>query len=335
MRAAVYRGPDETRIEELPDPNPGPGEIVVRMLAGGICGSDLMDWYTERRAPLVLGHEPVGVITDVGTADESELPPVGTRVFIHHHVPCFVCDRCRRGHHTLCASFKRSGIHPGGFAELILVPAPNARLDTLVLPDDVSTEAATLIEPLACCIRSQRRAGVTSRTRLAVIGVGQMGLLHVQAALAMGCGAVVAIDPIAGRRKIAESFGAEVAEPDATAVATALGIRPDVVLVCTGARSAFELGMTIVDDGGTVQLFAPTSPEQRFDFDPNELFFREIVVQSSYSAGPMDTREALDLLASGSVTGEGIITHRFPLSAIASALETARSKEAIKVIVEG
>jgi len=335
MKAAVYRGPGDIRIESLEDPRPGLGEVLVRMLACGICGSDLMDWYTSRKAPVVLGHEPVGVVVDVGEGGDADLPPVGARVFAHHHVPCFVCDRCRRGHHTLCAAFRQNGIRPGGFSELLVVAAENARLDLLVLPDHLPTRVATLVEPLACCLHGQRVAGVSRRTRLAVVGSGQMGLLHVQAARAAGCAAVVGVDPIAERRKLAESFGAVVAEPDPIAVVAALGARPDVVIVCSGAPAAFDLAVGIVDAGGIVQMFAPTTPGRRFDFDPNDLFFREITLQASYSAGPTDTREALDLLARRAVTADGVITHCFPLPDIARALETAQSGEAIKVVVEG
>jgi L-iditol 2-dehydrogenase len=335
MKAAVYRGPGEIRIEFLEEPRPGPGEVLVRMLACGICGSDLMQWYVSRKSPAVLGHEPVGVVVEVGEGGDEDLPPVGARVAVHHHVPCFVCDRCRRGHHTLCPAFKRAGIHPGGFSELILVAAEPARRDLLVVPDHLPTRAATLVEPLACCLRGQRAAGVRRGTRLAVVGAGQMGLLQVQAARACGCVAVAAVDPVAERRKLAEGFGAVAAEPDPSAVVAALGARPDVVIVCSGAPAAFELATAVVDDGGVVQLFAPTTPGRRFGFDPNDLFFRELTFQASYSAGPMDTREALDLLAGGAVTAEGIVTHRFPLSDVARALEMARSGEAIKVVVEG
>ncbi len=334
MRAAVYQRPQDIRIEELEDPRPGRGEVLLRMLACGVCGSDLMDWYTKRRAPVVLGHEPVGEVLEVGREGDG-LPEVGARVFAHHHVPCMNCAMCRAGHHTLCAEFQTTGIRPGGFSELIVVSAKNARLDLLPVPDHVSTEAATLIEPLACCVRAQRRADVGPERSVVVVGAGQMGLLHVQAALAAGSPVVVAVEPIAERRELAERFGAESAEPEASAVVDALGGRADVVILCTGAEAAFALGMEVVGSGGAVQLFAPSHPSVRFSFEPNEVFFREVTIQSSYSAGPMDTREALRLLSEGAVSGEGIITHRFPLAETARALETAKSGKAIKVVVEG
>lgn len=261
MRAAVYYGPRDVRIRELDVPEVRSGDVLVRMQACGICGSDLMDWYASAKAPVVLGHEPVGVVVEVGEGRDAHLPSTGARVFAHHHVPCFVCDLCRRGRHTLCQTFKRTRILPGGFSDFILVPAENARADLLVLPDDVSSETATLIEPLACCIRSQRWAGVGAQTRLVVVGAGQMGLLHVQAARAVGCRNIAAIEPVAGRGKLAEAFGAIAVEPDGSSVVDALGARPDVVIVCTAAEAAFRQALDAVDDGGTVQLFAPPPPD--------------------------------------------------------------------------
>jgi L-iditol 2-dehydrogenase len=336
MRAAVYYGPDDVRLEERDLPKPGLGEVVVRMLACGICGSDLMDWYTSPRAPLVLGHEPVGVVVESGAPVAGvELPAVGSRVFIHHHVPCFVCDYCRRGHHTLCAMFQRTRIEPGGFSERILVPAENVRTDLLALPDELETEAATLIEPLACCVRGVRRAGVAPDTRLLVVGAGQMGLIYVQAARAFGCRHVAVAEPREERRRLAKRFGASAAKPAREAVLAALDAPPTVVALCTGAAQAFELANAVVDKGGTIQLFAPSTPGTRFSFDVNDLFFNEVTLQASYSAGPHDTREALRLLADGAVVVDGIVTDRFRLAETARALETARSGRAIKVVVLG
>ena len=295
------------------------------MSACGICGSDLMDWYTAQKAPAVLGHEPAGVVVESGPG----LPEPGTRVFVHHHVPCGECDYCARGRETLCAQFKATRIEPGGFSEFILVPALNAALDLLVLPDHVSDEAATLIEPLACVVRGLDRARVEAKTRLLVIGGGQMGLLIAQAALARGASVTVA-EPLAARRELAAALGARAVAPDEAVGASP---PPDVVMLATGAPAAWELALEAVDKGGVIQWFAPGKPGQRAAFDVNELFFKELEIQSTYSAGPRDTRAALELIAAGKIAAERLITHRFPLEQTAAALAMARSREGIKVII--
>jgi L-iditol 2-dehydrogenase len=330
LRAAVYLGDGEVRIEERPVPRPGPGEVLVAMRACGICGSDLMDWYVAQKAPVVLGHEPAGVVVEAGVEVDAPLPVPGTRVFVHHHVPCGDCEYCARGHETLCATFKETRIDPGGFSELIRVPARNAALDLLALPDAVSDEAATLIEPLACCVRGLDRARVNAETRLLVIGGGQMGLLIAQAALARGASVTVA-EPLAARRALAESLGARAVAPGDAVPSP--GGAPTVVMLATGAPSTWDLALAAAGKGAVIQFFAPAKPEQRAAFEINEVFFKELEIQASYSAGPRDTRAALDLIASGAVRAEPIITHRFALEDTAAALAMARSREGIKVIV--
>ena len=345
MRAAVYQPGGAVVLEERDVPAPGPGEVLVAMRACGICGSDLMRWYVEPRAPLVLGHEPVGEVMAAGEAVEAPLPEVGARVFVHHHVPCGECELCRRGRDTLCETFKATRIHPGGFSERILVPAENAARDLLVVPESVSDAAATLIEPLACCVRGLRRAEVGRETRLLVIGGGQMGLLTALGGLAAGATVAVA-EPLAERRALAAALGAAVIDPmapaggngplpaaTADAISSALGGRPTVVMLATGAAAAWELALSAADKGAVVQLFAPSGPGESRSFDVDDVFFRELEIQASYSAGPHDTRFALQLIAGGAVPAERLVTHRFPLERTEEALAAARSREGVKVIV--
>jgi L-iditol 2-dehydrogenase len=319
------------------------------MEACGICGSDVMDWYTQRKAPAVLGHEPVGVVIARGpspdgneavsdgrdmTATES-LPAVGDRVFIHHHVPCFVCRHCLSGNETLCAAFRRSRIEPGGFSELIVVPAENARRDTLVIPDHVSFESATLIEPLACVLRGHRKARGRPGGITAVIGLGQIGLLHVMAVRRAGTSRVAALDPVSSRLERAERWGAIPVGSTTADFRARFGAEGAAVIhVATSAPSAIETALEIVDRGGVIQLFAPTAPDTRLSFLPNDFFFRELTLRSTYSAGPADTREALSFIAERPDDFSALVTHRFPLDEVQAALEVqARDRTAVKVII--
>lgn len=329
----MYHGGGRIALEERPDPVAGPGELVVRVRACGLCGSDLMQWYQDPRAPVVLGHEPAGEVVEAGPG-----APVatGTRVFVHHHVPCMTCALCRAGRHTLCDTFRGTRIDPGGLAELIRVPAENARLDVLALPPEVSDVAATLIEPLGCVLRGQRWAGVGPGSRVAVVGAGAMGLLEIGAALAAGAVAVVAIDPRADRRALALAAGAGRAleAGDPAAVTAALGGLADQVFVCTGDAGAIAGAVHLAGPAGVVQLFAPPTPGTMVGLDLGAVFFREVTIQSTYSAGPLDTRDALALLAAGAIDGEALVSHRLPLADVVEAFRLARSGEATKVVVE-
>ena len=334
MRVAVYHGRGRIALEDRPDPVAGAGELVVRVRACGLCGSDLMDWYQEPRAPTVLGHEPAG---EVIAAGEGAPPiPLGQRVFVHHHVPCMTCDLCRAGRHTLCARFRATRIDPGGLAEMVRVPAENAALDVLPLPDDVPDWAATLIEPLGCVIHGQRMAGVGPGSRVAVVGAGSMGQLEIGAALAAGAAAVVAVEPRQDRRVAALAAGALDALPDADpgAVGDALGGLADQVFVCTSSAAAIAGALHLAGPAGVVQLFAPPRPGTPVPLDLGAVFFREVTIQHTYSAGPLDTRDALAVLVSGAIDPAAVISHRVPLDDVEEAFRLARSGEATKVVVE-
>ncbi len=331
MRVAVYHGGGRITLEEAPEPVAGPGELLVRVSACGLCGSDLMTWYQDPRAPVVLGHEPVGEVIAAGPG--APLAP-GARVHVHHHVPCMTCALCRAGRHTLCDTFRATRIDPGGLAEVIRVPEPNARLDTLVLPDDLSDIAATLIEPLGCVVRGQRWAGVGPGSRVAVVGAGAMGLLEIAAAFAAGAVRVAALDPRDDRLAAARAAGAVTPGPDPAAVHDALGGPADQVFVCTSSAEAIASALPLAGPGGVVQLFAPPRPGTPVPLDLGAVFFREVTLQSTYSAGPLDTRDALALLVAGAVDVDAVITHRLPLERVGEAFDLARSGTATKVVVE-
>lgn len=333
MRAAIYHTDGSIHLEDVPDPVAGPGEIVIRTSACGICGSDLMRWYQDPRAPIVLGHEPVGIVDEAG---EGVAFPVGQRVFAHHHVPCFRCERCRAGRHTLCERFRRTGLDPGGFAERIRVPVENVRADVLAIPDHVSDIAATLVEPAACVLRGQRRADVRPGVRVAVVGGGSMGLLEALVARALGVDDVVVVEPDCARRGLATGLGFRALEdgtPDGVREALG-GELADAVFVCTHRHDAIGGALDLATPGGVVQLFAPTRPGDPVPIDLGRAFFREVSIASTYSAGPGDTRDALALIASGALEPGVIVSHRMPFRDIAGGFALARSGEALKVVVE-
>lgn len=332
MRAAMYHGAGRIELTELPRPVAGAGELVVRVRACGICGSDLMQWYQDPRAPLVLGHEPVGEVVEAGAGAPFS---VGTRVFVHHHVPCMACALCRQGRETLCATFRATRIDPGGLAEFIRVPAEIARLDVLALPDGLTDLAGTLIEPLACVMRGQARTQIGAGDPVVVIGAGAMGLLEILAARARGA-RVIALEPRPERRAHARRAGAEVPDaPTARAARELLG--PDgarAVFVTTAATEAIGAGIELAGPAGVVQLFAPARPGQSAPVDLGAAWFREVRIESTYSAGPADTRAALQLLQDGVIDPELIVSHRIPLAEIDHAFRMARSAAAMKVVVD-
>jgi L-iditol 2-dehydrogenase len=340
MLAVEYHSNDDVRIVNIPIPEIGPGELLVQLQACGLCASDVMEWYMKPRAPIYPGHEPVGIIASVGEGVEQF--SVGQRVFIHHHVPCMVCHFCQRGSFSQCTTFRATRLYPGGLAEYIRVPAPNVQLDVLPVSDDLSFEAATLIEPLACCVRGINRSAIKSGDSVLVLGAGSNGLMLAQLAQQRGALRVIIVDPITYRRQRALEAGIDhVLDPGFEAenllqhiYTVNDGRKPDIVLVTPSSISAMEQGLELVGPGGTVLFFAPPPPTSTLPITPNALFFQEISLHTSYSAGPYETRLALDLLRTRRIRPETVITHHFPLREAAKAFTlVAKPGDALKVIV--
>ncbi len=320
MRAARAFALDDVRIEELADPDPGPGEVVCEVAACGVCASDTTGWYVQARLPAVLGHELAGVVCSVGEGVDSV--SVGERVCIHHHAPCGECRRCRRGHETMCERFRATKLDPGGFASSVRVPAELVP-ELLPLPDAVGFEAATFVEPLACVLRGQDRAGLRAGDSLLVVGAGVNGLLQIAAAHARGVEAVWVREPRPDRLALAEQWSAE-----------RHGNEPvDVAIVCTPKPEAILAAADALAPGGTLCLYAPPAPDAPPAFDATALFLRELTITASYSAGPADMRAALELIASGRANPLPLISHRLPLEETGRALEVQRRGEGLKAVV--
>ncbi len=341
MKVAVYYNNHDVRVEDRPVPEPGPGEMLVKTQACGVCVADTMEWYLTPRAPLTLGHEPTGIVAQMGAGISSFQE--GDRVFVHHHVPCLVCEYCRRGHFTMCSTFKKTHIQPGGFSEYFLASALHVERDTLRLPDDMSFEVGTLIEPLACVVHAIRKANIQAGDRVVLIGTGAMGLMFIQALRSIGVRKLVVYEVLEWRQQKAREFGAEcvltaLADPKAEAqrVREILGAGgADQVIVAAKDLRAMELGMRLANKGGTVLFFATPHPDESIPLFPSYLFFNELQLVSSYSADHLDTRAALELLSNGAVNGEALISHCFPVEGLSDAiLQTAGRQNCLKSVIQ-
>jgi L-iditol 2-dehydrogenase len=309
----------EVRVEDAADPEPAAGDVVCRVLACGVCGSDVMDAWVARKVPAVLGHELSGEITAVG--DGVRGVAVGDRVVVHHHAPCGECRRCRRGHETLCDRFKSTALDPGGFAERVRVPAD--LVDELLVLDGLDAERATFVEPLACVLRAFDRCGLQAGDSLLVVGCGTSGLLAVAAAQVRPVSVLWVREPRPERLDRALALGAERHGNELV----------DVAIVCTPRADAIAAGFAAVAPGGVLCLYAPPPPDEPLGLDGHALYVGEIDVCASYSAGPGDMRAALALIAGGGIDPLPFVTHRLGLDEAGRALALARSGEAIKALV--
>lgn len=328
MKAAVYHAPDDLRYEELPDPTAGPGEIVVRMTRCGLCGTDVAKIRLAKIPPgTVLGHEVVGEVAEVG-AGVGHLAP-GERVVVVHHVPCGECVYCRHENFSLCPAFKRNNLDPGGFAERLRVLPGSVERGTFRVPGGVTDDEALFVEPLACCLRGMRRAGLRPGDTVAIVGCGPIGLTHVQISRMFGAGRVIGVDPIASRARRAEALGADLAVAAAGEAAiravreAANGGGPDVVLNTVGRPEVCEQAFAMVRPGGHVVFFAECPPGSRLSLDPALFAPNEVGVIGSYSPAPEDLPRALDLILSRRIALAELISHRVPLARLNEAVQLA------------
>ncbi len=338
MRVAMYYSNRDVRLQEMPVPKVGPGEMLVRVMASGICGSDVMEWYRRDRAPLVLGHEIGGEVVAVGEGVKGY--KVGDRITAAHHVPCNTCPYCLAGNHTVCETLRATNFDPGGFAEYIRLPAINVERGTFLLPQEVSYEEATFVEPLACVLRGQRRAGMQAGKSVLVLGSGIAGLLHVKLAKALGAGRIMATDIGDFRLGAAKRFGAEAAinaREDVPKRVRELnsGYLADLVVVCTGAVEAISQAFQSVERGGTILFFAPTNPGVTVPLSINDLLWRrDITLTTSYAGSPADYATALELIRAGRVEVKDMITHRVGLGEANRGFQlVAQAYDSLKVII--
>jgi len=340
MKVAVYYHNRDVRLEDYPDPVIGPGELKVKIDSCGLCGGDTMEWYLVHKAPIILGHEPTGVVVEVGQGVTRFKP--GDRVFVHHHVGCLSCHDCRRGYFTMCEHFTETHIYPGAFAEYVRVPAENVQHDAHRLPDEMSFEEGTLIEPMACAIKGIKRAGIQPGDTVAVVGAGFMGLGFVQLARVWGAGKIIAFDFNDWRLEKAKSLGADCGinsgRVDGVQALQEInaGRGADSVIVTPNGIEPIEFGLKAAGKGATVLFFAPPHPDETLTLHPTpDLFFREITLTTTYSCNHVDTAQALQFIASGRINAKAMITHRFGLDRVADGIALiTQAGQSIKSVIK-
>jgi L-iditol 2-dehydrogenase len=334
MKAAVLREAGRLGAETWPRPAIGAGELLLRLRGCGLCGSDIAKvGAAGTKLPLVLGHEVVGDVVEVGAGVTGF--DVGDRVVAAHHVPCGRCHYCRRGSESMCAAFKTSNLDPGGFAEYVRVPAENVRHATFKVPAHVSDEAASFVEPLACCLRAVRRARVEPGDTAAVIGLGSIGCLFVQ--LLRHAGArVVGVDLLPARSELGKRLGAEAAgTPEAIeSLVRELsdGRGADQIVITGGGTAVLPWAMSVVRDGGSIQYFAGGAGDT-LPLPLEVLYKRELTLTTTYSSSPADLAAAFALIVAGDISTEPLVSHRLPLDRLDEGVALMRRQAALKVFV--
>lgn len=334
MRASLYYGAGDVRPVEQPVPEIGPAEVLVQVNACGICGSDTMAWYRDPNAKkqggINTGHEITGEIVQVGEKIRERFQ-VGQRVIVTHHFPCLKCDRCLAGEETTCSTMHAKHIAPGGFAQFVRVFETGLDLGLYPLPEGMSFEAGTFVEPLGCVVRSMRKSAPIAGRSVLVIGSGLAGLLHIRLAKAMGAGRIIAVDTNQARLDAAVASGA-----DEGVISSAELPKADNVYLCTGAPPAALAALNAVNPGGCVMIFAADGPNKELSIPMTRFWLEQQRLLFAYGAAPRDMLEAIDWIASGRVRVDDLVTHRFTLDQIGEAFDLATHPRdmSLKVLVE-
>src|SRR5579859_809830 len=345
MQAAVYRGKDDVRLETVPVPEIGPGELLVRIHTCGICGTDLKKISTgSHSAPRIFGHEMAGQVVALGAGVESFA--IGDRVMVFHHIPCGECYYCRKKVFAQCPVYKKvgatAGFEPsgGGFAEYIRVMEWVVRRGVVKIPDGVSYEQASFIEPVNTCMKAIEQLRLESDETVLVVGQGPIGIML--ALLARRTGAtVVTSDLYPQRLKISESFGlartvhAGQADPAARVRELTDGRGADAVILATAGNSLIKPAMEATRPGGRIMLFAQTQRSE-VAIDPSAVCMDEKTLMGSYSASVDLQEENVKLVFSGEIDFARLISHRFPLAEAVEALRLAShpAPDTMKIVIQ-
>ncbi len=340
MKTASFYDIDDIRYEEMDVPSIGEGEILVKVMVCGLCGTDVSKMKGKIvPTPAVLGHEVAGEVVEAGEGVRKFSK--GDKVVVTHHLPCFVCRYCRHGNYSQCDAFKQMNIVPGGFSEYIRVLSPAVEKSVFKIPSSVTYEEASFTETAACCLRGCERCGILAGDTVMIVGAGAVGLLHLQLAGICGAGRIIVSDLIDFRLDTALRLGADVVvnplRNDAEKVVrdAAGGRGADVVIVAVGNVDVIKQSLRFVSRGGKVLFFAGCPDDSLLELDPNLVYHSEVSLLGSYSSSPVEQRAALRLIEERKINLEELVTHRFRLDQLQDAVDTAiDGKESLKIIIK-
>lgn len=337
MKASYFLGKGSFEVRQAPELHPGPGEVVIKNMVCGVCGTDVHIFHGEPGSadvnpPVVLGHEYSGEVVEVGEGVTALKP--GDHVTVDPNIYCGECVYCRNGKKQLCETMQAVGVtRDGGFGEYSLVPAAQA----FKLGDSVPYEAGAMAEPVACCLHGIDLAGIKAGDRVCIVGGGAIGLIMLQLAKLSGASSLVLSEPNEKRRQVALSLGADAAidptAPDArSAYEAALGDGADVVIECVGNNAAVKSAFQLAKKGATIVLFSVPKVDATFDLPLFDVYKKELTIRGSF-VNPDTHERAVRLINSGKLDFTSIITHRFNLDQLPEAIAMQMSSESIKVVV--
>ena len=341
MKAAVVKSNSNIEIKNIENQSVGPGDILVKMCACGICGSDVEKVFGKYGQPSMrLGHEPAGIITQVGS-EVSDFN-VGDRVFTHHHVACYSddCHECSHSNETMCKKYYESNLEPCGLADEYLVPEWNIKHGGVIkIPDDMSFEEAAMIEPLACCIRAWNKVTYKNNDSAAILGIGPTGIMHAMLAKLYGFGKIFCLDLNEFRLDFAKKFevitinsGNANALEQIKSETTNQGV--DVAIVATSSLNALKDAISLVRKGGTIIMFGVPSKGANIELDMSEVYSKGLTIVNSYAASDFDTKDAVDKISNKQINVSQLITHKYNLEECQQAFVHAKSGDnAMKIII--
>ena len=341
MKAAVVKSNSNIEIKNIEKQSVGPGDILVKMRACGICGSDVEKVFGKYGQPSMrLGHEPAGTIAEVGS--EISNFSVGDRVFTHHHVACYSddCHECNHGNETMCQKYYESNLEPCGLADEYIVPEWNVKHGgVLKIPDSMSFEEAAMIEPLACCIRAWNKFTYKNNDSVVILGIGPTGIMHALLAKLYGLGKVFCLDLNEFRLDFAKKIDTTTINSGNTNALEQIKSETadqgvDVVIVATSSLNALKDAVSFVRKGGTIVMFGVPSKGANVELDMSEVYSKGLTIVNSYAASDVDTTHALDLISNKQIDVSQLITHKYNLQECQQAFAHAKSGDnAMKIII--